>query len=117
MTKAMRAWLDHFAVDWALSNWPGSLNNLFLSSEFIPDPSMRRQYWRSRLLPKKANASIGVFAPSSPFKSLHLQVARLNYLAHRAAAHLTDIAALPRQQLRWKRALQLSQRAGFDGNC
>ncbi len=115
-TQSLRAWLDHFAVDWATSDWPGSLNNLFLTAEFIPDPSLRRQYWRSRLLPQKRHASIGSIAVSSPSTFLRLQAARVGYVAHRAGVHLKDIVALPRQQLRWKRALQLSRGPSFDSN-
>jgi hypothetical protein len=116
-TVSLRAWLDYFAIDWAISDWPGSLNNLFLTAEFIPDPNLRMQYWRSRLLPKKENASLGAVASTSPKKFLQLQAARLSYLAHRAGAHVKDIVALPRQQFRWKRALQSTRRLGFDSNC
>ena len=59
MSRSMSAWLDHFAADWAIADWPGSLSNLFLSTEFISDRSLRRQYWGSRLLPKKASTSLG----------------------------------------------------------
>ena len=117
MTLPLRAWLEHFAIDWAISDWPGSLNNLFLTAEFIPDPSLRRQYWRSRLLPEKRHASLGAVTTTSPRKFLQLQAARLSYVAHRAVAHLKEIAALPRQQLRWKRALESSGRPGFGSIC
>jgi len=117
MTVPLRAWLDYFAFDWAISDWPGSLNNLFLTAEFIPDTGLRRQYWRSRLLPRKAHASLGPVATTTPRKLLQLQIARFRYVARRAAVHLKDIVALPRQQLRWKRALAMSRRLGFDGNC
>ncbi len=113
-TPAMRAWLDHFGCDWALSDWPGSLNNLFLTAEFIPDPRLRMRYWRSRLIPRAAQASLGSLVPATPQKFFQLQAARVQYLARRAAVHFKDIAALPRQQLRWKRALESSRRPGTD---
>jgi putative nucleotidyltransferase-like protein len=116
-TPAMCAWLDHFGCDWALSDWPGSLNNLFLAAEFIPDPSLRLRYWRSRLIPRRAQASLGSIAPATPQMFFQLQAARVRYLAHRAAVHFKDIAALPRQQLRWKRALESSRRRGLGANC
>ncbi|MGB2663071.1 MAG: nucleotidyltransferase family protein [Candidatus Acidiferrum sp.] len=115
-TPAMRAWLDHFGCDWALSDWPGSLNNLFLTAEFIPDSSLRMRYWRSRLIPRAAQASLGSFVPATPQKFFQLQAARVRYLVHRAAVHFKDIAALPRQQLRWKRALESSRRLGIDAD-
>jgi hypothetical protein len=108
-TPSLRTWLDHFGVDWAISDWPGSLNNLFLTAEFIPDPNLRKQYWRSRLLPTKAQTSLGPVAATRPDKFLRLQAARMRYVAQRAAVHLKDIAALPRQQLRWRRALGSSR--------
>ncbi len=116
-TSATRAWLDHFGCDWALSDWPGSLNNLFLTAEFIPDPSLRMRYWRSRLIPRRGQASLGSIAPATQQRFFQLQAARVRYLARRAAVHFKDIAALPRQQLRWKRALASSRRPGLDANC
>lgn len=117
VTLSLRTWLDHFAFDWATSDWPGSLNNLFLTGEFIPDPALRRQYWRSRLLPGKTQTSLGSVATASPGKFIRWQAARLSYVAHRAGKHLKGIAALPRQQLRWRRALSSARKWGFDLNC
>jgi hypothetical protein len=117
LTKSMRTWLDHFAVDWAISVWPGSLKNIFLAVDFIPDPSLRRQYWRSRLLPKKTNTSLGSITATSPGKFLQAQTARFGYIAQRATAHLKDLVSFPRQQFRWKRALLSARRVGLDSNC
>jgi Uncharacterised nucleotidyltransferase len=116
-TLSLRTWLDHFAVDWAMSDWPGSLDNLFLTAEFIPDPKLRMQYWRSRLFPNKtAQVSLGPVAATSAKRFFQLQAARLGYVAYRAALHLKGIAALPGQQMRWRRALGLSRGANFDAN-
>jgi Uncharacterised nucleotidyltransferase len=109
MTPSLRAWLDHFGVDWATSDWPGNLSNLFLTAEFIVDARLRKQYWRSRLLPRKAQTSLGAVAAASPAKFFRLQAARARYVAQRAAAHLKDIAALPWQQLRWRRVVSSSR--------
>jgi hypothetical protein len=108
---AVRVWLDAFAVDWAISDWPGSLTNLLLAAEFIPERSLRLQYCRSRLLPRKSHASMGAVATNSRNMFLKLQTTRLSYLAHRAAVHLKDMASLPMQHLRWKRALYISSKA------
>lgn len=116
MTFSLRTWLDHFALEWAISDWPGNLNNLFLAAEFIPDPRLRMQFWRSRLFPNKIQASLGTVAATSPKKFFQLQTARLHYVASRAARHLKDIVALPQQQLRWRRALGSSRGANFDAN-
>jgi Uncharacterised nucleotidyltransferase len=116
-TVPVRAWLDHFALDWAIADWPGSLNNLFLTAEFIPDPALRAQYWRSRFLPGKAQTSLGVINPAGIKNFLRLQTARAGYVAHRAAVHLKDMAALPIQQFRWKRALASCRRLEFDEHC
>jgi hypothetical protein len=105
-TPRLRAWLDHFGFEWAISDWPGSLNNVFLAGEFIPHAGLRRQYWRNRLIPKRVNVSLGSIVAGSSKKVLRLQAARVRYVAHRAAAHLKDIAALPRRQFHWKRALE-----------
>jgi hypothetical protein len=117
MTLSLRTWLDHFAVDWAVSDWPGSLDNLFLTVEFIPDPKLRMQYWRSRLFPNKAaQVSLGPVAATGAKRFFQLQAARLRYVAYRAALHLKSIATLPGQQLRWRRALGSSRGANLDAN-
>ncbi|HEY1483755.1 MAG TPA: nucleotidyltransferase family protein [Candidatus Acidoferrum sp.] len=117
VTPRLLAWLDCFAVEWAISDWPGSLNNLFLTADFIPNPGLRRQYWRSRFLPKKASVSLGPVVVTSPKRLFQLQIARIRYVACRAAVHLKDIAAFPRQQFRWRRALESTRRLKFDANC
>jgi hypothetical protein len=104
---AVRVWLDAFAVDWAISDWPGSLTNLLLAAEFIPERRLRIQYCRSRLFPRKSHASMGAVVTSSGNMFLKLQTTRLSYLAHRAAVHLKDMASLPMQHLRWKLALYM----------
>jgi putative nucleotidyltransferase-like protein len=109
MSASLRTWLDCFAYDWAISDWPGSLSNLFLAAEFIPDARWRRQYWRSRLFPRKAQASLGPVAVTSTKKFFQWQAARLAYVARRAALHLKDIAALPVQWMRWRRSLGSSR--------
>jgi len=110
LSLAVRAWLDAFAVDWAISDWPGSLTNLFLATEFIPERKLRIQYCRSRLFPGKNHASMGAVSITGRNMFLRLQMARLKYVAHRTAIHLKDIVSLPLQHLRWKRALYMSPR-------
>jgi hypothetical protein len=106
----VRTWLDAFAVDWAISDWPGSLTNLFLAAEFIPERNLRIQYCRSRLFPRKSHASMGAVATTGRNMFLRLQTARLSYLAHRTAVHLKEMVSLPMQHLRWKRALYMSSK-------
>jgi hypothetical protein len=110
MKGSLRTWLDVFAVDWAISDWPGSLNNLFLTKEFIPDRKLRMHYWRSRLLPRRSHASLGAVAATNMLNCFQFEAVRIGYLAYRGAAHLKDIANLPRQWVRWKRALKASGR-------
>jgi hypothetical protein len=79
---------------------------VFLASEFIPYAGLRRKYWRNRLIPKRVNLSLGSIVAASPKKMFQLQASRVRYVAQRAAAHLKDVAALPRRQFYWKRALE-----------
>jgi len=109
LRSSLKAWLNDFAFDWALADWPGSLNNLFLASEFIPNRSDRMKYWQSRLLPEITRTSLGSMATAGAKSLMKVQAARLRYVAQRAAVHLRDIAGLPRQQIRWRRALASCQ--------
>lgn len=116
-TLPLRAWLDRFSVDWVTADWPGSLSNLLLTSEFIPDAILRRQYWRSRLWPRAAQTSLGAVTSRGARQRLDHQAERLRYVAHRAGVHLRDIVALPWQELRWRRALSSAYRGGSASNC
>src|SRR6266403_1228918 len=116
-TPSLRAWLDYFALDWAISDWPGSLNNLFLIEEFIPDRRLRMRYLRSRLLPRRSQASLGAVEATDTINSFRLETARIRYLAYRGVVHLKDIASLPGRLIRWKRALEASRRLTCGPEC
>jgi hypothetical protein len=113
----LRTWLNVFAVDWAISDWPGSLTNIFLAAEFIPDRKLRIEYCRSRMLPRKSHALLGAVAAADSNMFFRLQTARLNYVAGRTTAHLKEMIDLPLQHLRWKRALYASRGDILDTNC
>jgi hypothetical protein len=117
VTPSMRAWIDHFSVAWGISDWPGSLNNLFLTPDFISGRKLRRQYLKSRLLPRKAQISIDPAARNSRSISLKLKSAQLRYVAHRTAAHLKDILCFPLEQIRWKRALAAARASALNSEC
>ena len=106
VTPAMYAWLEKFSVTWAVADWPGSLSNLFLAKDFIPDRKLRIEYLQSRILPRKAQISLGTLAKSSRLLSLQLRPAQLRYVAHRSSVHLRDLLRLPLQQIRWMQALR-----------
>jgi Uncharacterised nucleotidyltransferase len=113
-SPTMRTWLDHFSLDWAIADWPGSLNNLFFAAEFIPDRRSRMLYLRSRLLPRKGQTSIGAVATSHGANSRNVNAARLRYTASRTAAHLKSLLCLPWQHLRWWKALMLARTNGLE---
>jgi hypothetical protein len=113
-SPAMRTWLDHFSVDWAISDWPGSLNNLFFAAEFIPDRRRRLLYLRSRLLPRRGHTSIGAVAASDGAHSWNVNAARLRYTAGRSSAHLKSLLCLPWQHLRWWKALMFARTNGLE---
>jgi hypothetical protein len=117
LTPPLQAWLANFALDWAISDWPGSLNNLFLAAEFIPQRTDRMKYWQSRLFPGKTQISLGSVATPTVTRYLQLQTARVSYVARRAAAHLGEVAGLPWKQLRWWRMLAASRGSNLDANC
>lgn len=108
-SRSMCTWLDNFSVDWAISDWPGSLNNLFITQEFISDRKRRIQYLRSRLLPRRGQTSVGEFATEEGASSWSAYSARLRYVADRSAAHLRSLLCLPWQQFRWWKALMVAR--------
>jgi len=113
MTPSLRAWLDDFSEGWALTDWPGSLSNLFLAPDFIADPGLRYEYFRSRLIPKRERLTIETRSGNDLERPFLWQLQRWKYVAHRAGVHLGDLVRLPLEQLRWQRALG-SARAGLD---
>lgn len=113
MTPSLRVWLEHFSENWVLSDWPGSLSNLFVASDFITDPSLRNEYLRSRLIPKRERLTIETSSGEIPERPLVWQIRRWKYVVHRAGVHFADLVLLPLEQWRWQRALG-SARAGLD---
>lgn len=117
MSLPLRTWLDSFACDWVISDGPGRLSNLFLTPEFIPDRRVRARYWKKRLFPCKLEATIASNTTAKAGQFLELHATRLRYLAHRINTHIQDLAVLPMQQFRWKRALEASRRSNFGQIC
>jgi len=112
MTPPLRTWLDHFSVDWAISDWPGNLSNLLLAHDFIPDGTLRRHYLASRLLPTRAQLSMGTTVGMREKMPPAWPIRRWRYVLHRSSVHLIDLFRLPVLQFRWKRALG-APRPGF----
>jgi Uncharacterised nucleotidyltransferase len=113
MTPSLRVWLEHFSEDWALTDWPGSLSNLFVASDFIADSRLRNKYLKSRLIPKRERLTIETRKSNDSERLFVWQIQRWKYVAHRAGVHLGDLVRFPLEQLRWQRALN-SARAGLD---
>jgi hypothetical protein len=105
MTPTLRVWLEHFSEGWALADWPGSLSNLFLSSDFIADSRLRSEYLKSRLIPKQERLSIETRSANDLERPFLWQIQRWKYVAHRAGVHLGDVVRFPLTQWRWQRAL------------
>jgi len=108
VTRSLLAWLDHFSVQWATCDWPGSLTNILLAQDFVLDRKLRKQYLRSRLLPRKTQQFLGTPEREDSRISLRFRTEQIRYAVGRGAAHVRDILGLPLQQFRWKRALDLA---------
>jgi hypothetical protein len=113
MTASLRVWLEHFSENWALTDWPGSLSNLFVASDFIADSRLKNKYLKSRLIPKRERLTIETRKSNDSQRPFVWQIQRWKYVAHRAGVHLGDLVRFPLEQLRWQRALN-SARAGLD---
>jgi hypothetical protein len=109
-TDAMSAWLDNYSVNWSISDWPGSLSNVLLASEFIPDRKLRAYYWKSRLLPRKTNLSIGAMKCRDASTLSKFGAGRLRYLGKRSVSHLKCLLLLAVEELRWRRSLRAFRR-------
>jgi hypothetical protein len=109
-TVPLEVWLNHFGLEWALADWPGSLSNVLVASELIGDSGLQKAYRRNRIWPRKAQTSIGELAGSDLLVWGKVQWARLGYLVERVVCHARDLSKLPAQQRRWKHALEASER-------
>jgi hypothetical protein len=116
MSPSLRIWLDYFSVDWAISDWPGDLSNLFLASDFISDKNLRKQYLVNRLLPGREQMTIETTTSAEKNRSVAWNLRRLQYLAHRATVHIGGLLSLPLDHLRWRRALSVPHPAPFDSD-
>jgi hypothetical protein len=117
LSVPLEVWLDNFGLEWALSDWPGSLSNVLIASELIGDSGMQRAYWRNRLWPRNAQTSIGDVECADSRARVKWQLARTAYIAQRALLHVRDLCQLPVEQRRWKQALGASGRRACHANC
>jgi hypothetical protein len=109
VSRPTHAWLDNFSLDWAISDWPGNLSNLLISGEFISDRKCRLQFLRSRLLPKSKPLLLGGIVAADGTSPWKMKSARLEYVAHRSAAHVRELIRLSWLRLRWRKALKLQR--------
>jgi hypothetical protein len=111
-TEVLSTWLDSFSVNWSISDWPGSVTNIFLAADFILNRKLRAQYWKSRLLPGRANLSIGGVKSQDSSMLGRFRTERLRYLAKRSSSHIQCLLRLPVDEIRWKHALRAARTAG-----
>jgi len=120
MSVRLEVWLGNFGLGWALSDWPGSLNNVLVASELIDDSGLQRAYWWNRIWPGNAQTSIGNVECNDLRTRMKLQFARMGYLTERALLHVRDLSKLSVERKRWKQALEASEQQGLEGemlNC
>jgi hypothetical protein len=113
----LEVWLDNFGLQWALSDWPGSLSNVLIARELIGDSGIERAYWRNRIWPRNAQTSIGDVECADSRTRLKLRLAGMAYVAQRALLHARDLCRLPMEQRRWRHALEASGRRACHANC
>jgi len=109
LPDSVHSWFEQFSVRWILSDWPGSLLNIFLATDFIQDHELRTEYWKSRLLPGKAQLTIGKIRSSNRNMQREARNARWQYVAHRSAKHFGNVLSLPLNQIRWILAQRLTR--------
>jgi len=115
MTTSLSTWLDHFSVQWAITDWPGGLTNIFLMQDFIPEQNSRNQYLRSRLLPRRTQSFLTKPTKKGSRDILRFRSEQIRYVVNRTARHCKNIGGLSLQWILWKRALHLARRGTSSG--
>jgi len=111
-------WVNEFGFQWALSGLDGAKLTLFVHREFLDDASTWTSYLASRIFPFGRRSSIGRVSTAVPRARIKARAFQLLHSMRRAMFHTRELASLPLEAIRWKRALRLVERQpALVSNC
>ncbi len=113
LPSRIATWVGEFGAKWAVSDLDGAKLTLFVHPEFLDDPSSWNSYLATRIFPFGRRSSIGKVSPAVPGTRIKARVSQWLHSMRRMMFHTRELASLPVEAIRWKRAVRSreSQRA------
>ena len=102
----MATWVNEFGFEWALSGLDGAKLTLFVHREFFDDTPAWTIYLASRIFPFGRRSSIGTVSTALPRARIKARASQWLHSMRRVMFHARELASLPVETIRWKRALR-----------
>jgi len=103
-------WVNEFGFRWALSDLDGTKLTLFVHKDFFDDPSCWSSYLAARIFPFGGRSSIGSVSTAVTRAKIKARVSQWLHSMRRVMFHTRELASLPLEAIRWKRALRSADR-------
>ena len=110
LPSRIAAWVSEFGARWAVSGLDGAKLTLFVHREFFDDPSSWNSYLASRIFPFGRRSSIGRVSTAVPGARIKARASQWLHSMRRAMFHTRELASLPLEAIRWKRAVRSVER-------
>jgi Uncharacterised nucleotidyltransferase len=111
-------WVNEFGFEWALSGLDGAKLTLFVHREFFDDASAWTSYLASRIFPFGRRSSIGRVSTALPRTRIRARASQWLHSMRRVIFHTRELASLPLEAIRWKRALRsIERQRALVSNC
>jgi hypothetical protein len=106
LPSRIATWVSEFGRKWAVSDLDGAKLTLFVHREFFDDPSSWHSYLASRIFPFGRRPSIGRVSTTVPGAKIKARTSQWLHSMRRAMFHTRELASLPVEAIRWKRAVR-----------
>jgi hypothetical protein len=112
----MATWVNEFGFEWALSGLDGAKLTLFVHREFFDDTSAWTTYLAARIFPFGRRSSIGTVSTALPRARIKARASQWLHSMRRVMFHTRELASLPVEAIRWKRALRSMEKQTAPGS-
>jgi hypothetical protein len=118
LPNRIATWVHEFGFKWALSGLDGAKLTLFVHREFFDDASAWTSYLASRIFPFGRRSSIGRVSAALPRARIKARASQWLHSMRRVMFHTRELASLPLEAIRWKRALRsMEKQRALVSNC
>ncbi len=110
LPSRIATWVSEFGPGWATSDLDGDKLTLFVHRDFFDDPSSWHSYLATRIFPFGRRSSIGRVSTPAPGARIKARASQWLHSMRRVMFHARELAALPVEAIRWRRAVRSVER-------